>query len=385
MREHWVHVGRGAAALGAAMGIGRFAYTPILPLMTAQAGLTPAAAGHLATANYVGYLAGALAGAASSRLARSVVAWRVSLVTLVASLAAMPLLASTFGWIALRTVAGFASAVVFVIAVNWMLDHLGDHAPHLPGWGLGGVGVGIALSGALVLTMPATAGWQGAWWLASLSAGVLSVAAWVMCRISPSAAAVTTPAAPAAPPARRRRLAPGFAVLFASYTLEGIGYIVAGTFLVAAIKQSSPGWLANGAWLFVGVAAAPSAALWAWLGSRWSHRVLLVTALALQAVGIAVPAVAGGTVAALVGALLFGGTFIGVSTMALAAGRALQIPGAVALLTAGYSAGQIVGPMAVAPLLRDGFEHALIAAALVVVAAAVAAGLFRTPQAAPGR
>jgi hypothetical protein len=41
--------------------------------------------------------------------------------------------------------------------------------------------------------------------------------------------------------------------------------------------------------------------------------------------------------------------------------------------------------MAVAPLLRHGFEHALLAAALVVVAAAVAAGLFRTPQAAPGR
>ena len=206
-----------------------------------------------------------------------------------------------------------------------------------------------------------------------------------MCRISPPGAAVTAPVAPAAQSARRRRFSPRFAVLFASYTLEGIGYIVAGTFLVAAIKQNSPGWLANGAWLFVGVAAAPSAALWAWLGSRWSHRVLLVIALALQAVGIAVPALAGGTVAALVGALLFGGTFIGVSTMALAAGRALQIPGAVALLTAGYSAGQIVGPLAVAPLLRHGFEHALIAAALVVVAAAVAAGLFRTPQAAPGR
>ena len=138
-------------------------------------------------------------------------------------------------------------------------------------------------------------------------------------------------------------------MLFVSYTLEGIGYIVAGTFLVAAIKQTSSGWLGNGAWLFVGLAAAPSAALWAWLGARWSHPKLLVVALMLQAVGIALPAVAGGAAAALVGAVLFGGTFIGVSTMALAAGRLLQFPGAVALLTAGYSAGQIIGPVAVAP------------------------------------
>ena len=184
----------------------------------------------------------------------------------------------------------------------------------------------------------------------------------------------------------RRRFDRRFGVLLLSYSLEGIGYIVAGTFLVAAIKETSSSWLGNGAWLFVGVAAAPSAALWAWLGARWSHPTLLVVALVVQAIGIALPAVAGGGGAALVGAVLFGGTFIGVSTMALAAGRRLQFPGAVALLTAGYSVGQIVGPVAVTPMLAHGFQLALIAAAVVVVvAAAAAAALVRMPQPEPAR
>src|SRR5690349_16000212 len=375
MHTHWAHAGRGAAGLGAAMGLGRFAYTPILPLMTAQAALSPQAAGALATANYVGYLAGALAGTASPRLARSTVAWRTSLAVLVVTLAAMPLLPNTIGWLALRSVAGFASAVVFVIAVNSMMDHLPQH---LPGWGFGGVGLGIALSGALVLALPAQTGWRGAWWTAAALAAVLGAGAWAMRGRSHEGA---PSAAPLSPPRANR----WFAVLFVSYTLEGIGYIIAGTFLVAAIRQTSSGWLGSGAWLFVGIAAAPSAALWAWLSARWSHPKLLVAALALQAVGIALPAVAGGAPAALVGAVLFGGTFIGVSTMALAAGRRWQFPGAVALLTAGYSAGQIVGPVAVTPLLGQGFRAALIAASLVVVAAAAAAALVRIPQAEPVR
>jgi predicted MFS family arabinose efflux permease len=149
------------------MGIGRFAYTPILPLMTAQAGLTAQAAGHLATANYVGYLGGAVAGTLSHRLARSTIAWRTSLVVLIATLGLMPLASNVFNWMTLRTVAGFASAVVFVVAVNSLLEHLRDHSPHLPGWGFGGVGVGIALSGVMALAMPVAAGWRGAWWTAA--------------------------------------------------------------------------------------------------------------------------------------------------------------------------------------------------------------------------
>src|ERR1700754_159035 len=225
MTTHWAHVGRGAAGVGAAMGIGRFVPPPILPLMTTQAALSPQAAGNLATANYVGYLAGALAGTASRRLTRSAIALRTSLVVLVATLAAMPFASNTIGWFGLRTVAGFTSAVVFVIAVNSMLDPPADHSPHLPGWGFGGVGLGIALSGVLVLALP-TAGWQSAWWMAAVSAAVLSACAWTMNGTSRP----TTVSVAVAPPVPRRRLDRRFVMLFVSYSLEGVGYIIAGTF-----------------------------------------------------------------------------------------------------------------------------------------------------------
>ncbi|WP_448498144.1 YbfB/YjiJ family MFS transporter [Mycobacterium syngnathidarum] len=372
MRTHG-HVVRTAAALASAMGIGRFVYTPILPLMSAQAGLTAHDAAALATANYVGYLAGALAGSIWPRLARSITACRVSLPVMAASLAAMPLSTNTFEWAVLRGVAGFTSALVFVIAVNTMLEHLHGHPAHLAGWGFGGVGAGIALSALLVL---ATGDWKMAWWAAAAVAAVLGLAAWSMPAVPHSTA--TAPAGDARPPHGP------FTLLLTSYTLEGIGYIIAGTFLVAAVAQGAPEWLGGSTWLVVGLATVPSAALWAALSSRWSHPALLVAALALQAVGIAVAGMVGGVTAALVGAVLFGGTFIGVSTLALAAGRLLRYPRAVALLTTGYSVGQILGPLVVAPLLHRGFAPALLVGALVVSAAAVVSGVMRIVVGHPG-
>lgn len=364
--HHHTHVAHSAAALAAAMGIGRFVYTPILPLMTAQAGVTPHTAATLATANYVGYLAGAVAGSVWPRLARSVVACRISLAVLVASLAGMPLATNTFEWTVLRAVAGVASALVFVIAVNNLLEHLHGRPAHLTGWGFGGIGAGIALSAVLVL---ACGQWQPAWWSSAALAAVLTALAWTM-----------HPAPVAARPAADARNRPrhrAFTLLAVSYTLEGVGYIIAGTFLVAAVAQDAPHWLGGATWLVVGLATVPSAALWAALSARWSHSWLLVTALCAQAAGIAIAGVFGGVTAALIGAVLFGGTFIGISTLSLAAARLLRYPRAVALLTAGYSVGQILGPVVVSPLLREGFRPALVVGALVVLAAAVVAGLMR--------
>jgi MFS family permease len=359
-----VHVGRSAAALAASMGIGRFVYTPILPLMTAQAGLSAQGGAALATSNYVGYLVGAVAGALPV-FRRPAVA-RASLVVIVLTLAAMPLTHNVILWLSLRLITGFASAVTFVAAVGSALHHLRDHPAHLPGWAMGGIGGGIALSGVLVLILRTIGDWQTAWWCSAALAAVFAAWAWNM-RPEPSTASTMD---------STRGSSRSFAALFASYSLEGVGYIIAGTFLVAAIDQNSPGWLGSGAWVIVGLAATPSAALWAWLSRRWSRPGLLVVALLVQAIGVALPALLDDTAGALIAAALFGGTFIGIATLALATGAELRFPRSVALLTAGYSVGQIVGPLVAAPLLHNGYRSALVLAAAILVLAAAAAGVL---------
>jgi MFS family permease len=356
------------------MGVGRFAYTPILPLMHAQAGLSASAGASLATANYTGYLAGALMTILLPSMARSPVVLRGSLILLTATLAAMPLTHAVVAWWVLRLLAGAASALVFVIAASTLLSNLRGQPAHLSGWGFGGVGAGIALSGVLILILRSLGDWRSAWWASAALAAVLAAVSWTLRAESIPVLGAASGAghSPGYP-----RTCRWFGALFACYTLEGVGYIIAGTFLVAAIEQTSPGWLGSGAWVLVGLAAAPSAAMWAWLSHRWSRPDLLLAALVLQAAGVALPAIAGGAAAALISAALFGATFLGIATMALAAGAHLRFPRAVALLTAGYSVGQILGPLVVTPLLSSGYHQALELAAAVILSAAAAAGVLR--------
>src|SRR5690348_12833512 len=106
----------GLAALVVAMGIGRFAFTPLLPMMQADSGLTLAQAGYLAAANYIGYLAGALW---AMRPVRSDVAIRGSLLAIGGATLAMGVTHGLAAWILWRMVAGVASAWALVHVSSW--------------------------------------------------------------------------------------------------------------------------------------------------------------------------------------------------------------------------------------------------------------------------
>src|SRR5690349_5142868 len=140
----------GLVALAVSNGIGRFAFTPLLPMMQQDAGLSLAAGGWLASANYLGYLLGALSTAALP--VRPAMAIRAGLVTIVVVTLGMGASHTFVAWVALRAIAGIASAWVFVFTSSWCLDRLAHSArPLLNGVVFAGVGSGIALAGVICL------------------------------------------------------------------------------------------------------------------------------------------------------------------------------------------------------------------------------------------
>jgi predicted MFS family arabinose efflux permease len=320
---------RGCAALIIAMGIGRFAFTPLLPPMQAEVQFSDASAGLLASFNLFGYLAGALLGARIPH-GRREATYRAALAVAVLAdlLMAAPL--GVPGWSLIRAAAGISSGIIFVLSAAFVIEHRGALALHFTG-----VGIGIALSGLIAALVPA---WQTAWL-------VLAVLSFVLAMF---AGRLTGVALPAGQPHVRRPLAwdAAFFWLITAYGLNGVGYIVSGTFLVA-ILHSLPQTAKLGplAWIIVGISAIPSTLAWSRLAGRLGSWHALAAAYAAQAIAIVLPFA--GVVATLVAAVLFGGTFVAITSLSLplaARLRPAQAGQAVALLTIIYGLGQAIGP-----------------------------------------
>ncbi|WP_223165743.1 YbfB/YjiJ family MFS transporter [Lentzea indica] len=322
-----------ARQAAAAMGIGRFVYTPILPLMTAQAGLSAASAASLATANYLGYFVGAVATIirAPSRTTN-----RLALVLLVATLAGMPLTHSMTAWFVLRLLAGVASALVFVTAVNAR-----------PGWSMSGVGAGIALSGLIVLVHAPVA--------VRLVGGRRAVGPARALGLATATGEAAT-AGHRIPATRIRR--PLHRLHARRHRLHHRRHVPGRRDQRTARQQRLGARRPLRRPLPRADQAGPARAA----GSdRPAGR------------GIALPALVGGTPAVLIAVVLFGGTFPGIVATALKIGADLGFPRAAAVLTTGYSAGQVLGPLIATPLLHNGYHQALLAAAAIVLLAAVTA------------
>jgi MFS family permease len=113
----------GILALIIAMGIGRFAYTPILPLMQNDVSISNAVAGYLASSNFAGYLFGAVA-AGMIPWRRRTFFFRASLIISILTTACMGLSHSYLFWFTLRFLSGLSSAFVFVLSSGIVLDKL---------------------------------------------------------------------------------------------------------------------------------------------------------------------------------------------------------------------------------------------------------------------
>ncbi|WP_052464973.1 YbfB/YjiJ family MFS transporter [Geoalkalibacter subterraneus] len=368
----------GMLGLVVAMGIGRFVFTPILPLMQRDLGLSHGAAGWLAGLNYLGYLVGALAcSLAPARCGHRL----VGIAALLASIATTFFMAMTqtlWVWGMLRLVGGIASALLFILISSEVADALARRR-HLPWFGAlyGGVGLGIALSGSLVPVFDKVGGWQGTWIGSGLIAVLLAALGVALGRRRGSvpAQAVATDSAGG----RGKPLWP----LAVAYFFEGLGYVVTATFLVA-IVAAAPGMahLAPYAWVAVGLAAMPSTLLWPRFARRVGTRFALLAAFALQATGILAGIGAESMLLVAFSAFSFGATFMGIVALVMAEGGR-RMPFAqrrsAAVLTACFGIGQMLGPPAAGVLadLHHGFGLPLLLAALAIGVGAVFIALDR--------
>ncbi|TPM35127.1 YbfB/YjiJ family MFS transporter [Mesorhizobium sp. B2-3-4] len=363
----------GMIAMAVAMGIGRFVYTPILPGMMEELHLSPADAGWIASANYLGYLVGALVAAGNWAHGRERLLMLAALGASAVLAALMGLADAMAAFIAIRFVAGLASAFVMVFMASIVFSHIaaagrGD----LQAWHFGGVGLGIAISAAMMaLLVTEHAGWAQGWlWSGAISAcGFVAVALLANQGPLTNGESVREPALP-----KDRSLTK----VIVAYGLFGFGYVVTATFLVAIVRQGGGSRVFEAmVWMVAGLAGFPSVWLWQKIAARIGLYAAYALGCFVEVVGVTASVAAGGRTGPLLGGVLLGGTFIAVTALGLQAARqqAPRSPRRVfALMTASFGVGQIIGPIAAGLLAQasgDFFLASIVAAAVLVVSGVV--------------
>ncbi|MGB6450056.1 MAG: YbfB/YjiJ family MFS transporter [Steroidobacteraceae bacterium] len=359
----------GLGALAVAIGIGRFLYTPILPSMMAALGLSKFAAGLIASANFAGYLAGAIL-VAGPRL--STRRWVLGgLLASAATTGAMGFAHSVMLLVILRAAGGMASAIVLILASEAVLQGLAEiDRSELGVVMFAGVGTGIVASALLVSALRAIGfDWSGLW----IAGGALSLlAVWASWSLIPDCTRHPAPLR-AGPEPRDRR----FTRLIVAYGLFGFGYIITATYLVAIVRSNlGTRAIEPMVWVVFGVVAIPSVFLWGAAGRRWSAARAFALAALAEAVGVLGTVLWRSDTGIIVGTVLVGGTFMGLTALGLARGRELARNNpqrGLAVMTGAFGLGQIVGPT-FAGALSDRLGNLTVAsvtAAAALVASAV--------------
>lgn len=361
----------GALAMAIGMGIGRFAYTPILPGMMEGLGLTASDAGLIASANYVGYLIGAiLAGGGWGQGRERSMAYLGTGGTAVLT-AAMGFTDAIPAFLLIRFLAGVASAFMMIFLSTIIFNQLArTQQPGLQSLHFGGVGLGITVSAVLTAAVFLLGlDWQMNWFAA---AGVSAIAfIGVVCLMGVD---------DYAPPSQAHREPPlvwnaSLAKISLAYAIFGAGYIVTATFLIAIVRQSEGGFVVeSGVWLAAGLAGAPSVWLWSLVARRLGLAMAFGIGCMVEAVGVVASVSIGGYGAQILAGALLGGTFIAVTAIGLQIGRAVagEAPRrALAIMTAAFGVGQITGPLlaGIAADLTGSFFAPSIGAAVALMIA----------------
>lgn len=333
----------GLLALAVAMGVGRFAFTPLLPLMQEDGLVDISAGGTLASVHFLGYLLGALmAGRLRGPPKRSLCA---SLVTIAVATLAMGLTDSFAFWLVLRFLCGLCSAFTLVLVSNHIIKRLAasGHAG-LQGWVFSGVGAGIAAVGLGTLALMAVGAGSALGW--QVTGAVSLIACFGACRLigreGQDAGSVTPQSA-----ASRTPLAWGPIL---AYGAAGIGYVIPATYLPVMAREAVQSPLVFGwSWPLFGAAAFLSTLLSARLHQNYSNRRIWAASQGVMAIGLLLPAIYPHIATIAVAALGVGGTFMIITMAGMKEAHriapAQDVQRHIVALTAAFATGQIIGPV----------------------------------------
>lgn len=379
----------GLLAMAAAMGVGRFVYTPILPLMIEAGSLDRSQAGLVAGANFLGYLIGALAASSAVFQPRPRLWCFAGLGLSIATTAAMGLDTGLRGMIAIRLVSGIASAFAMIFITAMVMRQLARSGkPGYVALHFGGVGLGIAASAIMVSRLDALGfGWPQIWMATAMAALAAALPAFML---------LPKPAGLHFEADQETAQTSGFglplAVLTFGYGFFGFGYVITATFINAMAKADPvlapvEPWV----WVVVGLSGLPS--LWLW--NRFAANAGLTAAYCLaclvEALGVFVSVMLASPWVLLASAVMLGGTFMAITSLGFARARTMRgghDAKAIALMTAAFGFGQMAGPV-VAGFLYEGqgslFVPSLLAGTGLLIAAAfgAAAELLHQRRSAP--
>lgn len=365
----------GMASLFIVMAIGRFAYTPILPFMQQAEHMDAKGAGLLATINYLGYLIGALI-PVWIIFKTKVIDLKIYLIFNILSIIFMGFTSNYILWAILRFVAGVTSGTVFVLASNVVLEALRQaHKEGISGLLYSAVGLGLFSSSLYVFYFTDAHTWQMTWIILGCFSLLLGLLVIVLMKDNPDVKnheSAHVDAQVKTSVCLNKAFMRWFSI---AYFCEGAGYIITGTFLVAIIK-SIPAFSEYAAlsWMFVGLGAIPSTVVWSMIAERVGYSKATYMAFFLQIISVCLPIFSHNSISLIISSLLFGSTFLGLTTLFMSKGQKLMFQTGgksnfIATLTVIYSIGQMIAPFVSGYLIGDNsnYNAALMFATIILV------------------
>ena len=332
----------GMMVLALGMGIGRFLYTPMLPVLLAEGRFTFSELSWIASVNYAGYLVGSLLfsfglfhlpGRLRPMLLSSAVATG-------ALILAMALFSNPMVVMLVRFLAGVASAGMLIFGSTLVLQHTRN--PFVIASLFSGVGVGIALGNEYVIAGLHFALSSHTLWIgAAVFSAVLAI---LLALLLPSRAH----ALPAATQAKNEPQPMRWWLLALLYGLAGFGYIIVATYLPLMAKDAGSPLLTVHLWTLVGISIIPGCFAWLWAAKRWGVLQCLTANLVIQAACVLLTLASGSPLLLVLSSVGFGATFMGTTSLVMTLARQLIVPGNLNLLgfvTLTYGIGQILGPL----------------------------------------